>query len=232
MIENLKIIIKKGSLLKSLYYNFRYLEFRKAINLPMIIAKRTIIKGVGKIILKENVSRIYIGYKSLDWCNEKFEYTNIFLGRSSTLFFGEKVFLGCGTKIEVASGGNLFIEEETTFTGKSTIVCKNSIHIGKHCLISWDVILMDSDGHKLTYNEKSNRLGNILIGDDVWIGCKSSVIKNTNIANGCVIASNSLLNKNYSECNCLLAGMPAKKYKSNVKWSFDILERGEQHENQ
>jgi acetyltransferase-like isoleucine patch superfamily enzyme len=52
-------------------------------------------------------------------------------------------------------------------------------------------------------------VGDIRIGDDVWVGCSVQILPGVTIGNGAVIAAGSLVNKDVPE-NAIVAGVPAK----------------------
>ena len=113
--------------------------------------------------------------------------------------------------------GNNFVN-----TAKTTIVCQKRIHFGNDIVISWNTLIMDTDWHpvqntqtKEVYLDTMEKP--VIIGDKVWMGTKSTILKGTEIAEGCIIAANSTCcNKKYEKPECLLAGNPATEHKSNV----------------
>jgi carbonic anhydrase/acetyltransferase-like protein (isoleucine patch superfamily) len=94
-----------------------------------------------------------------------------------------------------------------------------SIIIGSHCRISQQVSIVSSD-HGI---RRESRIadqgwvskGDIIIGDDVWIGCGSQVLAGVRIGTGAVIAAGSLVNKDVPDY-AVVAGVPARviKYRS------------------
>ena len=44
-------------------------------------------------------------------------------------------------------------------------------------------------------------------------------MKGAKIPNNCIVGANSLVNKEFFEENCLIAGTPAKIIKKGVNWS-------------
>ena len=79
---------------------------------------------------------------------------------------------------------------------------------------------MDTDAH--TVRDMEGKLINddkpIIIGNHVWIGCRSLVLKGTEIADNNIIAAQSVLNKKYLGTNCIFAGHPAIVVKQNIAW--------------
>lgn len=92
--------------------------------------------------------------------------------------------------------------------------------MGNDCGISWECQFLDEDFHELNYEGQENQKArNIRVGNHVWIGSRVTVLKGAVIPNGCVVAANTVVNKEFTEENCLLAGNPAKVVKRNVSWS-------------
>ena len=96
--------------------------------------------------------------------------------------------------------------------------------IGKRAQFGRELTIRTSDGHsiynigeKLPYNEPED----IIIGDDVWIAQRSTIIKGAQIPSNCVVGACSLVNKKFEEEGCIIAGNPAKVIKRNIRWEFD-----------
>lgn len=51
--------------------------------------------------------------------------------------------------------------------------------------------------------------GPVIIGNNVWIGDKATILPNVSIGNGAIIAANSVVTKDVPEY-CIVAGNPAK----------------------
>jgi acetyltransferase-like isoleucine patch superfamily enzyme len=94
-----------------------------------------------------------------------------------------------------------------------------SIIIGSHCRISQQVSIISSDhGIKksaLIREQGWFSKGDIVIGDDVWIGCSSQILAGIRIGKGAVIAAGSLVNKDVPEY-AIVAGVPAKVIKYRI----------------
>jgi len=81
---------------------------------------------------------------------------------------------------------------------------------------------MDSDFHKIVDNEEEiiNPDKVIIIGEKVWIGCCSIILKGARIANESVIAANTLVSKNISQKPGVYAGNPAELKRENISWTY------------
>ena len=88
-------------------------------------------------------------------------------------------------------------------------------------MISWENLVMDTDFHKIKNIEKSDIINiskEISIGNNVWIGCRNTILKGSIIMDNSVIGANSLVNKEFKKENVLIAGNPAKILKENIVW--------------
>ena len=79
---------------------------------------------------------------------------------------------------------------------------------------------MDTDFHKIYSfsgnNEQNNPDSPILIGSDVWVGCRTSVLKGTEVGARNVIAAGSVLHGHYSMNNAIIDGN--RIIKNNIWW--------------
>ena len=104
----------------------------------------------------------------------------------------------------------------------TTISVAKEITIGNHCMISPDCVIMDSDDHPIS---PSKRLLNlpvdpstvkpVKIGNNVWIGAQSIILKGVTIGDNSIIAANSVVTQDV-EPNCIYAGIPAKPIKKCI----------------
>jgi acetyltransferase-like isoleucine patch superfamily enzyme len=105
---------------------------------------------------------------------------------------------------------------------------RHKLIIGKGVFIGKDVIIRTSDGHSLIDPETKlaiNEPQDVIIGDNVWIGARSVILKGAKIPQGSVVGAQSLVNKKYDTSHILLAGIPAKIRREDVYW--DIMDYNE-----
>ena len=133
--------------------------------------------------------------------------------------FEKRVFLYPGVRISVKGTSEdmaqLTIGQGTNIGDRTEIHVGKKVTIGRDCAISWDVCILDRDYHE--FNGEGEIKEEILIGDKVWIGCRSTVLKGVTIGNGAVIAAGSIVTKDVS-ANCCVGGNPAKLIKENITW--------------
>ncbi len=129
-----------------------------------------------------------------------------------------------GSRINVNSGAQLSLGSGY-MNHDCVIDCFDSISIGNNVVISERVVLRDSDNHVINDCGDSGQMSEdkmitapILVGDHVWIGMNVIVLKGVSIGEGSIVAAGSVVNKDVPP-HCLVAGVPAKVVKTDVKWS-------------
>lgn len=203
---------------KTLYVNLRLFSFSKAMKFPVIVSHKTCIKSLaGKVLIDTpSFATFKIGYGETPTID--FRSSRTVVNIKGTLIIHGKCRIGAGAKMHVQ--GTLEIGENFNMAGGSTIVCNKHIVFGSHVMVSWDVLIMDTDQHHIT--DMDNKIINpdreILIGSDVWIGARSSILKGIEIGNQIIVGANAVVVNNQLQSNTVVAGNPAKVIKEGVKW--------------
>lgn len=89
------------------------------------------------------------------------------------------------------------------------------VTIGSNCLFAGEVKIFTHDGgvsviNNLFYQKKSkDKIKNVVIGDNCFIGFRSIILPGVTIGNNCIIGAGSVVSKNIPE-NSVAAGVPAK----------------------
>lgn len=144
--------------------------------------------------------------------------SNLYLAPLSEVSIGKSVVIGPGVSLVVKEKGKLEIGSNTFFTSDSHIEVVNSVSIGDNCAISWGVTIIDSNHHKIVIDDVDSSVdGKVVIGNNVWVGCNSTILKDTEIGSNSVVAAGSVVKGKFPE-NVLIGGNPAKIIKNNVKW--------------
>ncbi|MCX6204963.1 MAG: acyltransferase [Bacteroidetes bacterium] len=207
--------------LKTIYFNFKYLPWQQAIRFPFWISSNTYLrKTKGTITINAPLSNgmISIGYGDIGIFDNK-KSRSIWDVAGKVVFEGAAE-IGHGSKISVGASGELFLGDKFALTAESTIIAYKKIVFGNNCLLSWDILLMDTDLHSIKNADAEilNPDAEIIIGNSVWIGCRSLILKGAVIPDGSVIAANSFVNKKLSGPNQLFGKQPLSSIAQNIFW--------------
>ena len=118
----------------------------------------------------------------------------------------------------------LEIGSHCNFGAFNHITCANRIVIGDNCLTGKWVTITDNSHGKTDYNSlllppnKRNitSKGPIVVGNNVWIGDKATILPGVTIGDGAVIAANAVVTKDVP-AYCVVGGNPATIIKNNKK---------------
>jgi acetyltransferase-like isoleucine patch superfamily enzyme len=148
------------------------------------------------------------------------KYTRTIFEIKGKIEFQGNARIGCGSIIYVWETGYLTIGKEFRNSSKTTILCVKNIVFGNNCLLSWDILIMDTDFHNIRNdnNQIINNANDIIIGNDVWICCRSLILKGAMIKDGSVIGANTTVSKKLENMNSIYVGNPPKCIKQNIKW--------------
>ena len=88
-------------------------------------------------------------------------------------------------------------------------------------MFSSGIILRNGDSHAIldvSTNKRINNANSINIGNHVWMGADSKVLKGSIIGNNSIIATGAIVSGNCSNNNSIYGGIPAKKLKNGIDW--------------
>ena len=184
-------LIKKVDLFQYIFLNY--------------FCKNVIRKGKGKIIpYKHSVfsfepgSKIILRDDSLETNDEQLPgsktETLIRLRKNAVWEINGPCMLNYGCTIEILEKGRIN-SQYFTMNSNSTIVCAKQISIGNDVMIGRDVVIYDSDFHDIRDKNMNciNPSEGVIVGDHVWIGTNSIILKNTEIGDNCIISAGSAL---------------------------------------
>jgi len=94
-----------------------------------------------------------------------------------------------------------------------TLECQTSIEIGHRVCIGSGVLIMDNDAHSLDHGDRENNILNIrsspiCIGDDVFIGARSILLKGVKIGARTIVRAGSVVLGEFPP-DCIIGGNPA-----------------------
>lgn len=115
--------------------------------------------------------------------------------RASGAKIGRNTMISLGAKIDVRRG---------------------KVIIGDNCLITHGCYILSHDGAAHVLNDNDNGEGFVKIGDNVFIGVNTVVLRNVTIGNNVVIGAGSVVNKDIPD-GMVAAGNPIKILKEIPK---------------
>lgn len=221
-------LLFKTNLFRTLWINFKMLPWRQACKLPIYIYGRISFRDMtGKIILAADT--IHSGMVKIgknDYYVATSAQKSIWTVAGTLIFHGSARFMQ-GSYLMVAKNGTLEIGNGNVLLGSNMrIFCFHHIVIGDYTEMTWDIQIMDTSFHYIeqTGSDKpaSCLTRPVVIGKYVWVGNRSTISKDTVLPDYAIVASNSLVNKDFSahKNGCLIAGIPAEVKKEGVRRVF------------
>lgn len=213
---------------KTIIINFKLFSFIDALKFPIIcygpvyfnvckggVKIQTIRRGVVKI------GKDFTGYRRRGT-------TCIKLLSNSSWFVTGTVKIGQGASVLVSENAALTTGHGVTIGDGAEIVCKKEVVIGEHSEVTWDCQVEDYASHPIE-NLLNNKIRNlyrpVIIGAYCWIGNRTTIQPGTVLPDRVIVASNSLLNKNYIDqgikSNTLIGGQPARQLRENVRRDYE-----------
>ncbi len=212
---------------KTLYFNFKMFPFRIAKQLPVYFYGSVKFSGLtGSVHINAPIKRGMIGF------GQRFEKMTRSKGTAEFILNGTLVFNG-----HAHFGKDVFFCVESNahcefgFMGclgsDVKLICTNKIIIGNWAGIGYESQIIDTNSHPMKNTltgEYYPLTGPIVIGNHNAISNRVSIMANTQTPDDCVVASNSLCNKDYTSLgnNILLGGVPAKLVKNNYARDWEI----------
>ena len=211
------------NLTKTLYFNFRVFNFKTAIKLPVWLYGHIQLEGLhrGCVVLQQaKTGGVKIGG---GWATDVFGRSNryiSYLRLQGKLVLGNGIVMQQGVVLSINKGAILKIGNNQVFNERVTIHSKTVITIKDNCRFGWNTQIFDTGFHYLVNKGKlAYRNAPVVIENNVWVGNGVSIMKGTYLPAYTIVASNSLVNKNFKEMgeHCMIGGVPAKYITNGVE---------------
>ena len=146
------------------------------------------------------------------------EFSKIDGYASNVVKTGERFKLGAYSIISCTShlsklgkgiqfGHDCGISEYCYFGSSGGILIGNSVIIGQY--VSFHSEEHTFDNLSINIKEQGVTSQGIVVGNNVWIGAKATILDGSNIGNNCVVAAGAVV-KGVFPNNCVIGGIPAK----------------------
>ena len=120
------------------------------------------------------------------------------------------------TDTTVECSGVLNIGERVIFGHHCTIGCKERIEIGDDCLLAEMVSIRDHDHNferlDVPIRTQGATCAPVIIGRDVWLGAKVTVLKGVTIGDGAIVGANAVVTRDIPP-RAIAVGIPARVVK-------------------
>ncbi len=164
-------------------YRYRLLSDMKIVSGSPIISQPALFCGKGSITLNGTVN---IGYS-----------------RSPFFLSGYSYFEARTPESTIVIGNGTYINNNFSIISEGP-----GIKIGERCLIGPGVTIFDSDFHGLV-DRSSPQKSPVLIGENVFIGANSIILKGVTIGSNSTIAAGAVVTKDVA-ANVISGGNPAR----------------------
>lgn len=132
-----------------------------------------------------------------------------------TIVFKGRCQIGTGGKITVGTNGVLVLGDECNIMSQCDITAYKLVDVGDNLLMAHASQIFDTGYHYVAdFNKRRvKQIGTaIIIGSNCWICNSSTVMGGTQLPNYTIVASHSLVNKDFSKIleESIVGGMPAR----------------------
>lgn len=136
------------------------------------------------------------------------------INNHGTMIIGSKVQIASSpirSELACLSGGRLEIGAGTFINYGTSIGASSLIRIGRNCQIGNHCIMIDNDYHGIDLALRTTMPPSqpIILGDNVWLGVRVTVLKGVQIGDGAVIGAGSVVTHDIP-ARAVAAGVPAR----------------------
>lgn len=172
-----------------------------------------IFEGTGNILFVED--GVYLHNSTLSFHNNN---SVVYLSKNWYKYF---------LNLHVYEGNCIYIGTDCYFNGPMNILAGEgqNILIGNDSLFSFGVCLKTTDGHLVFSIEDMRRTNfskSILIGDHVWFGQQTTLLKGTVVGSGAIIGACAVVSNKQLPSNTAWSGNPARQIRQGVFFSKEL----------
>lgn len=129
--------------------------------------------------------------------------------------------LGSPVRLRTFSrNARIILDKGCSLNGTSITARTQTVHIGCNSMIGPECLIIDSDFHapwpaaERKFSPGLEHDASVRIGDNVWVGARSIILKGVTIGDNAIIAAGSVVTRSLPP-DCLAAGNPARVIKEN-----------------
>lgn len=208
-------MISKISFTKFIYYNWFCSKVKRQGKGLVVPFKGSVIEmAAGAKIILEGDGHFMINNAKPDGSRAE---AYIRMRRNATLTIRHSAQLCYKATIEIHENAEVDIGS-AYINSDAVILAAKKIQLGDECLISRMVFIYDADHHPIV-NEQGEQINlpkPVILGNHVWIGLQTVIVRGSKIGDGAMIAANSLVGGKI-KAGTMASGNPARSY-SEIKW--------------
>lgn len=143
--------------------------------------------------------------------------SEITIDRGAKLKIGRNFKMRDGAKIRVRKGAVCIIGNNSSVNCNNMIACRERIEIGDNVQLSPNVQIYDHDhDYRAAGGVKAGkyRTSPVKIGNNVWIGANTVILRGTEIGNNCVIGAGCVLKGKYIDGSVVLQKRETSSYQT------------------
>lgn len=159
--------------------------------------------------MRKIIGKIYLGLNRFFWNCVYESFRSQYTISKSFKFNGNGIsFYGDG---EIIIGDNSYIGRYSSIQSSKGCFVK----IGRNCSISHYVMIYTENSiasQDISNSDRKKVTGNVVIGNNCWIGARVFIKEGVKVGNNCVIGANSVVTADIPDF-CIYGGVPARLIK-------------------
>jgi acetyltransferase-like isoleucine patch superfamily enzyme len=213
---------------KTFYFNFKKFPFHVAIKTPVVFYGQVSFQSIkGQVVINGPIERGMIGFGQQFEINQKRKkVAEIFI--EGKLIFNGPMHMGKDVFLYIAENATCEFGYMSCLGSEVRLICMHSIKLGEWTGIGYQSQVIDTNSHPMINTKTKERYpmtSPIVLGAYNAVSNRVSFMPGTKTSDFCVIASNSLCNKDYTPFgeHTLIGGIPAKLIKENYSrdWEYE-----------
>lgn len=121
-----------------------------------------------------------------------FDYVSLELSKGGQVVLGEKIQNRGNIHLICEGNGRLEIGGHVFFNTNACITSLGKVQIGDYCKLGNNLVIVDHD-HNFKNQDSEYLIGEVKIGNRVWVGANCTILKGARIGDDCVIAAGSVV---------------------------------------
>lgn len=212
-------------LFHSIYFNFKYLPFKQAVKIPIVLYKPHLISLKGKVVIdsvKIHTAMIRLGFRTCSvYPNSGISWENL----GGNIIFQGPCIIGNDSYLSFGPKTNVIFGADFRNTAGLKLVSYRGIKFGICTSIGWGGIIMDTnfhtlyDLHRKVYKKAS---GEIEIGDYNWFGAQCKIMHSVKTPERCIFGMNTTVTRNcIMKSYCVMGGDPVRILSEGVMRDYN-----------